>query len=66
MLNQEQKDFVKNAIEIAWIVACKGQITPDGKSCIICQDIGHQAFECPHNIGLQTLKLGEEYFNGKP
>ena len=66
MLNQEQKDFVKSTIETLWISACKGQTTPDGKNCAICQDWGHQAFECDHNIGLQTLQLMEEYFHGRP
>ncbi len=66
MLNQEQKEYVKSTIETLWIVACKGQTKPDSNSCAICQNLRHQAFECQHNIGLQTLQLMEDYFHGRP
>jgi len=30
------------------LIACE-QLAPDGKPCLICGDISHQAFECGRN-----------------
>ena len=33
------------------------QLQPDGRSCAICEDTGHQAWECHHNplLGLKLM-----------
>jgi len=31
------------------LVAARGQLVPDARSCRICHDTGHQAWECGHN-----------------
>lgn len=31
------------------LMAGLGQLRPDGNSCAICEDNGHQAWECHHN-----------------
>lgn len=32
-----------------WYLACHEQTRPDGQSCAVCGDTGHQAMECHHN-----------------
>lgn len=39
-----QYDAVTDAIRDA-----RGQLKPDGTSCHVCHDTGHQAWECGHN-----------------
>lgn len=41
------KDEYEKAIET--IKLAMTQLEPDGRSCVICEDIGHQAWECHFN-----------------
>jgi hypothetical protein len=40
----EQYDAAIEALTLA-----KQQLEPDGGYCSVCEDSGHQAWECPHN-----------------
>lgn len=43
------------------------QLRPDGRSCAICEDTGHQAWECHHNplLGLKLIFYFRCYHCGK-
>lgn len=43
------------------LIAGFGQLKPDGNSCAICEDSGHQAWECHHNplVIMQRSRVAE-------
>lgn len=42
------------------LMCAKEQLTPDGKSCSVCGDGGHQAWECHHNPLVMTRRAAKE------
>lgn len=57
-----EQNYLFSVITLIYCLACKGQTKPNGKSCAICEDNGHQAFECEHNAFnlFWKLKSGEK------
>ena len=53
--------FTKEQYEaaIAALHDAMGQLEPDGRVCTICNDSGHQAWECGHNP-LRAMAMCEE------
>ncbi len=56
-LTPETKEcFGRLVTKTLWEVCCGDQTKPDGLSCAICGDNGHQGFECQWNGMLNFIK----------